>query len=152
MKGNRGSSGLSSHIYERAVFEQIEKFPDNPDLHSLLGKIYFNRRNWSGVRDAWEKSLSLEPDNAEVLNNLAWLYATCEDEQLRDPNRALAMATLAVKLENLPHIWDTLAESYYVNEMYSRAVEAGQNALELASENRSYYEDQLKKFKTAGGY
>ena len=136
----------------RAVLEQIEKFPDNPDLLSLLGKIYFNRRNWSGVQDAWEKSLALEPDNAEVLNNLAWLYATCENEQLRDPNRALAMATLAVKLENLPHIWDTLAESYYVNQMYSKAVEAGRKALELARDNRSYYEGQLKKFNTAGGF
>jgi Zn-dependent protease with chaperone function len=147
-----GGDRVTSHIYERAILEQIEKFPDNPDLHSLLGKIYFNRSNWSGVRDAWEKSLALKPDNAEVLNNLAWLYATCEDEQLQDPNRALAMATLAVKLENLPHIWDTLAESYYVNEMFSQAVEAGQNALALARENRSYYESQLEKFREAGRF
>jgi len=147
-----GGDRVTSHIYERAIIEQIEKFPDNPDLHSLLGKIYFNRRNWSGVRDAWEKTLALEPDNAEVLNNLAWLYATCEDEQFQDPNRALAMATLAAKLENLPHIWDTLAESYYVNKMYGQAVEAGRKALSLARDNRSYYEGQLEKFKKAGGY
>ena len=147
-----GGDRVTSHIYERAVLEQIEKFPDNPDLYTLLGKIYFNRRNWSGVQEAWEKSLALEPNNAEVLNNLAWLYATCENEHLRDPDRALAMATLAVKLENLPHIWDTLAESYYVNKMYSQAVEAGRKALELARENRSYYEDQLAKFKAAGGF
>jgi len=147
-----GGDRVTSHIYERAIIEQIEKFPDNPDLHSLLGKIYFNRRNWSGVRDAWEKTLALEPDNAEVLNNLAWLYATCEDEQFQDPNRALAMATLAAKLENLPHIWDTLAESYYVNKMYGQAVEAGRKALSLARDNRSYYEGQLEKFRKAGGY
>jgi len=147
-----GGDRVTSHIYEKAILKQIEKFPDNPDLYSLLGKVYFNRRNWSGVQDAWEKSLVLEPNNAEVLNNLAWLYATCEDNQFQDPDRALAMATLAVKLENLPHIWDTLAESYYVNEMYSKAVEAGQNALTLARENRSYYENQLEKFKKAGGY
>ena len=148
MSGDR----VTSHIYEKAILKQIEKFPDNPDLYSLLGKVYFNRRNWSGVQDAWEKSLVLEPNNAEVLNNLAWLYATCEDHQFQDPDRALAMATLAVKLENLPHIWDTLAESYYVNEMYSKAVEAGRNALALAKENRGYYEDQLEKFEKAGGY
>jgi len=147
MSGDR----VSSHLYGKAILEQIEKFPDNPDLYSLLGKVYFNRRNWSGVQNAWEKSLALEPDNAEVLNNLAWLYATCEDKRFQDPDRALAMATLAVRLENLPHIWDTLAESYYVNEMYRQAVEAGQKALALANENRSYYSDQLKKFKKAAG-
>jgi hypothetical protein len=62
------------------------------------------------------------------------------------------MAALAVKLENLPHIWDTLAESYYVNQMYARAVEAGYKALELAQDNRSYYEDQLEKFRKAQGF
>ena len=148
MGGNR----VTSHFYEKAILEQIDKFPNNPELHSLLGRVYFARRNWAGARDAWEKSLTLAADNAEVLNNLAWLYATCEDKQLQDHERALAMASLAVKLENLPHIWDTLAESYYVNQMYARAVEAGYIALELARDNRSYYEDQLEKFKKAGGY
>ncbi len=147
-----GGDRVTSHLYGRAILEQIEKFPDNPELYSLLGKVYFNRRNWSGVRDAWEKSLALEPDNAEVLNNLAWLYATCEDTRFLDPDRALAMATLAIRLENLPHIWDTLAESYYVNKMYSQAVEAGRKALSLAQENKEYYEDQLEKFKKAGGF
>ena len=126
MSGNR----LASHLYERAILEQIEKHPDNADLYSLLGKVYFNRENWPGVLKAWEKSLAIYPDNAEVLNNLAWTYATCEDQQFQDPNRALAMATLAVRLENQPHIWDTLAESYYVNQMYSKAVEAGRQAFD----------------------
>ena len=147
-----GGDRLTSHFYEKALLEQIDKFPDNPELHSLLGRIYFVRRNWAGARDAWEKTLTLDPDNAEILNNLAWLYATCEDEQFQDHERALAMASLAVRLEDLPHIWDTLAESYYVNQMYGRAVEAGYKALALARDNRSYYEDQLEKFKKAGGY
>ena len=148
MAGNR----LASHFYERAILDQIEKHPDNADLYSLLGNVYFNRKNWAGVQEAWEKSLAIKPDNAETLNNLAWFYATCEDKQFLNPDRALSMATLAVRLENLPHIWDTLAESYYVSEMYSKAVEAGQQALELARENRGYYEDQLQKFKKAGAY
>jgi len=146
--GNR----LSSHFLAKVILREIEKVPDNPNLYSLLGNIYYNQKNWSGLQNAWEKSLALQPHNAEVLNNLAWHYATCEDKQYRDPDRALAMATLAVRLENLPHIWDTLAESYYVNGMYSQAIEAGRKALELAKKNRSYYEDQLVKFKKAGGY
>jgi len=45
-----------------------------------------------------------------------------------------------------------LAESYYVNGMHGQAVEAARNALALARENRSYYEDQLEKFKKADGF
>jgi len=145
--GNR----LSSHFLAKVILREIEKVPDNPNLYSLLGNIYYNQKNWSGLQNAWEKSLALQPHNAEVLNNLAWHYATCEDKRYQNPDRALAMATLAVRQKNQPHIWDTLAESYYVNSMYSQAIEAGRKALELAQKNRSYYEDQLEKFKKAGG-
>ncbi len=96
--------------------------------------------------------MALKPDNPLVLNNLAWHYATCEDERHQDPFRALALAKLAIRLEKAPHIWDTLAESYYVNGMYRDTVEAGRQALLRAGRKRSYYEDQLEKFERAAGY
>jgi hypothetical protein len=61
------------------------------------------------------------------------------------------MAKLAIQLERLPHVWDTLAESYYVNGMYREAVEAGKQALALARKKRTYYQDQLDKFSIAAG-
>jgi tetratricopeptide (TPR) repeat protein len=82
-----------------------------------------------------------------VLNNLAWLYATCEDESLRNPQRALLLAQKAAELEQSSHIYDTLAESYFVNGMHREAIEAGEQALKLAKGNRSYYKEQLKKFR-----
>jgi Zn-dependent protease with chaperone function len=142
---------LSSHFLEKVILREIDKGPDNPNLYSLLGNIYYSKQNWSGVQDAWEKALTLDPDHVEVLNNLAWHYATCEDKQYRDPDRALSLATLAVRLDSLPHIWDTLAESYYVNGMYGQALEAARKALALARKNRTYYEGQLEKFEKAGG-
>ncbi|MGI9568364.1 MAG: tetratricopeptide repeat protein, partial [Desulfobulbia bacterium] len=143
---------INSHFLEKIILQEIEKAHDNPNLYSLLGNIYFESKNWTGVQDAWEKSLALEPDNALVLNNLAWHYATCEDEHFQNPVRALALAKLAIQLEKSPHIWDTLAESYYVNGMYQEAVEAGRKALALAGRKRIYYEEQLKKFSRAAGH
>ena len=61
------------------------------------------------------------------------------------------MAKLALRLEKQPHVWDTLAESYYVNGMYQEAVEAGRQALAMAGKKRTYYEDQLNKFSSAAG-
>jgi len=148
---NLGSFGdkLSNHFFEKVVLRELEESPKNPNLYSLLGDIYFNSKNYAGVRDAYETSLTLKPENAQVLNNLAWLYATCEEASLRDPDRALSLAKLAIRLEQTPHIWDTLAESYFANGMYPDAVNASQHALGLAKRNRSYYEDQLDKFKNA---
>lgn len=148
---NIGTMGerINSHLFEKIIVSEIEGDPDNPDLYSMLGNIYYNAKNWSGTQDAWEKSLALKPDNALVLNNLAWHYATCEDEMFQDHFRALALAKLAIRLEKSPHIWDTLAESYYVNGMYRDALEAGEQALERAAKKRPYYEDQIEKFKRA---
>ncbi len=150
---NVGEMGdrISRHFLEKVILQEIEQTPENPNLYSLLGNIYYNSKNWAGVRDAWEESLALEPDNAQVLNNLAWHYAACEDDRFQNPARALAMAKLAIRLERLPHVWDTLAESYYVNGMYREAVEAGKQALAMAGKKRIYYEDQLEKFSSAAG-
>ena len=148
---NMGSFGdkLSNHFFEKVILRQLEESPNNPNLYSLLGDIYYNSKNYAGVRDAYETSLALKPENAQVLNNLAWLYATCEEKHIRNPDRALALAKLAIHIEQSPHIWDTLAESYFTNGMYSEAVNAGEHALALAKGNRSYYKDQLDKFKNA---
>lgn len=140
---------LNTQRYVETLLSAIKNDPDNPDLYTMLGNIYYNAKNWSGAQAAWENSLALKPDNALVLNNLAWHYATCEDESYQDHFRALALAKLAIRLEQSPHVWDTLAESYYVNGMYRDAIEAGRRALERAGKNRSYYEDQIKKFEAA---
>ena len=150
---NIGTMGdrIDSHLLENIILSEIKDDPDNPDLYSMLGNIYYNAKNWSGTQEAWENSLALKPDNALVLNNLAWHYATCEDQSYQDHYRALALAKLAIRIEKSPHIWDTLAESYFVNGMYRDAIEAGNQALERAGKKRSYYEDQIKKYEDALG-
>jgi Zn-dependent protease with chaperone function len=142
---------INSRLLKKIILSEIEDDPDNPELYSVLGNIYYSAKNWSGTQDAWEKSLALQPDNALVLNNLAWHYATCEDHRYQDHERALSLAMLAVRLEQSPHILDTLAESYYVNGLYREAVEAGRRALALARDKQSYYAEQLEKFETAVG-
>ncbi len=150
---NVGAIGdrISNRFLEKVVLRELESSPNNPNLYSMLGDIYYSRKNYAGVRDAYEKSLAIEPDNAQVLNNLAWFYATCEQVSFQDPVRALALAKLAIRLDSSPHVWDTLAESYFANSLYREALEAGRHALALARGNRGYYTDQVKKFKAAAG-
>jgi Zn-dependent protease with chaperone function len=101
-------------------------------------------------RHFFEKIIQRElDDNPQVLNNLAWLYATCEVERFRDPKMALKLAEKAAEIEKSPHILDTLAESFYVNSQFEKAVAAEMGALDLATKNRTHYENQLAKFKAA---
>lgn len=148
---NFGETGkkLNSHFFEKAIERAIERTPENPNLYSALGDLYYSRKNYEKTIDAYTESLNLNPNNPQVLNNLAWLYATCEDDGYRDSEQAVYLAEKAAGLIKEPHILDTLAESYYVNGQLDKAVAAGTHALYLAKKNRSYYRDQLDKFEKA---
>jgi len=132
-----------------SVQRHLNKSPGNPALWALLGNLAFQRKDYSEVQRAYEESLALKPDSPSVLNNLAWLYATCEDERFRDPPRALVLAREAARLQEAPHVLDTLAEAYYVNGKYAEAVESGRRALAAAGGDRGHYEVQLEKFEAA---
>ena len=150
---NFGETGkqLSSHFFEKIILREIEKHPQNPNLYKVLGDLYYETGNLSGVQQAYEASLKLNPENPHVLNNLAWLYATAEDPRFRNPVRALDLAKAAAGLLEEPHILDTLAECYFVNGQYAKALKTAQHALRLARENRTYYQEQVEKFKKEAG-
>jgi len=138
---------LNQNFLEKVIARELKKSPENPNLYRVLGDIYYNRKDYEGVRYAYEKAIEIRLDDSHVLNNLAWFYATCEIASLRNPERALQLSRLAVNLEQSSHIYDTLAESYFVNGMNEEAIAAGERALELAKDNRSYYKEQIKKFR-----
>jgi tetratricopeptide (TPR) repeat protein len=148
---NFGSTGekISSHLFEEILHREIEREPGNEQLLALLGDLYYSRDDFPGAIDAYEQALAITFDTPHVLNNLAWLYATCEDENLRDPRRALLLAQRAAELDPAPETLDTLGESYYINWEYQKAIEAETRALELAGRNRGYYGEQLNKFEAA---
>lgn len=150
---NFGETGrqLSSHFFEKIILREIEKHPQNPNLYKVLGDLYYETGNLSGVQQAYEASLKLNPENPHVLNNLAWLYATAEDPRFRNPARALDLAKAAAGLLEEPHILDTLAECYFVNGQYAKALETAKYALRLARENRTYYQEQVEKFRKEAG-
>ena len=148
---NMGTVGsrLSEHLMRTVVERQIEKAPDNPALHALMGDLGFRRKDYALVQRSYERALALKPESPAVLNNLAWLYATCEDERFRDPPRALLLAQAAARLQPAAHVLDTLAEAYFANGKYAEAVAVGSQALAAAAGDRSHYEAQLAKFKEA---
>ena len=55
--------------YEKALHElerAIAVVPDDPVIQEHLGDVYFHLRRLQEARQAWEKSLTLKPDNATV--------------------------------------------------------------------------------------
>lgn len=148
---NYGRAGdhIGTRFLEEILQQQISDAPDNPELYSLLGDLKYSQSAFEETAAAYEQSLVLAPDNAQVLNNLAWLYATCEDQTVRRPERALMLALQAAALDDSAHILDTLAECYFVNGDIAAAIRFEKRALEKAGDNQDYYRQQLERFHRA---
>ncbi len=148
---NFGEMGktLNKHFLQKVLIREVERNPQDARLHSMLGSFYYQDKAYSHAIEAYEKSLELAPGDPETLNNLAWLYATCEETRYREPSKALVYAIHASALKPAPHILDTLAETYYVNGLHERAIVTIKRALAMQPEDRTYYESQLEKFERA---
>ncbi len=154
MRTGETGKKLNVHLVEALIsLENIEK-SDNPEFLLFAGDYHYQvKKNYPNAIYAYEKAIAINPDHPDVLNNLAWLFVTCEDKVYQNPERALYLAKRATELKNAIYILDTLAESYYVNGNYEEALGIGKQALELAGpkDDRFYYKKQLKKFENAVG-
>jgi Tfp pilus assembly protein PilF len=92
--------------------------------------------------------LRLAPENPEVLNNLAWVLVTCEEERFRDGQRGLLLASKAADLKPASHILDTLAHAYWLQGEKKRALATEKRALAAAPpEHKGIYAEQLKQWQ-----
>ena len=140
---------LNTHFFEKVIIKELEKTPDNADLYTMMGDLYFSRNKCGDAAFQYEKAIELAMQHSRALNNLAWLYATCEDRIFRNPERALVLARRAAALEREAHILDTLAESYFVNGDVAKALATEKEALAMAKKNRTYYREQIARFEEA---
>lgn len=134
---------------EAYLDQKEEKTIEDGILYWIIANAYYERGNLQRAASAYEAAILLNPKNPDAFNNLAWLLATSENPDLRNPQKALEYAQKAIALKKAPHIWDTLAESLFANGRIAEAVEAETNALDMNPEDRRGYEAQLSRFKEA---
>jgi hypothetical protein len=149
---NFGQAGkrLNEAFFETVILKELSRGrAENAGLYGMLGDLYFGRGSFEQAVSAYRDALKLEPENALVLNNYAWLLATCEEPSFRDPGLALDLARKAAALEQSPHVMDTLAESLFINGKVDEAIAAATTARSLARTNLKYYDGQLEKLQTA---
>ena len=91
-------------------------------------------------------ALKLHPEDSGVLNNLAWLFATSPDDNLRDATQAIELATKACEETEwkAAHIISTLAAGYAESGDFKNACKFSQKALDADAGNGGI-DEQLKK-------
>ena len=134
--------------FVEAVLQQKEhREPDKAIWHRLTGDLKQELGKDAESLAAYEKSLTLEPDNPETLNNLAWLLITTSDPAISDTERALFLALQASSLRpTAGYIMDTLAATYWANNMLEKALETEDRAIGHDPANRIFYRRQMDFF------
>ena len=134
-------------MYTEAIIQQKAKTEPNKALwFRLIGDMMAKKKMEMQALDAYGKALVLEPANPEILNNMAWLYLTCEDPGLRDPMRALTLARSAAVIQPRGFVLDTLATAYWANGFIEEAVTTEKQAAFADPGEQPYYLSQIDRF------
>ena len=116
---------------------------NNSKIHIAICKVYTKKGYFTTATGYCEKALSLNADNYETMNRLAWLYA----KKSAKLQKAFELSSKTLKaFPNRPEFIDTLSEIFYVQGETEKAVEKIQEAIKLMPDN-PYYKQQLWKFK-----
>ncbi len=150
---------LGSYYFDKKEYEKagatLEKAllimePKNVEVVTLAGQAFFETKNYFKAEKYIKTALAMTPGNPELINSLAWLYATSEDSTYFRPKAALPLAQKAARLSPSSHILDTLAEAFFVNGMYRKAYEIEKKILTMRLvHNRDHYVKQAEKYKAA---
>ena len=125
------------------VYADLDQLERSQQHHAHFLKIYPNAV-WGNFRLAvlktlqqeepeairlYQQVLSLQPDHAASLNNLAWTFLTSGDPKLRNTSEALSMAQKAVSLQASVDHLDTLAEAYFQSGQPIEAIQTIRRAI-----------------------
>ena len=142
------------------VYADLDQLERSQQYHARFLKIYPNAV-WGNFRLAvlktlqqeepeairlYQQVLSLQPDHAASLNNLAWTFLTSGDPKLRNTSEALSMAQKAVRLQASVDHLDTLAEAYFQSGQPIEAIQTIRRAILITPLDSDRYPYLLKQF------
>jgi tetratricopeptide (TPR) repeat protein len=135
-------NNLGAILFRRGQLEEAERHlsaavrvdPANSDAHDNLGRLLRDAGRIGAAIGHFAEAIRLRPDWAVPHIELAWLLATTRDDSLRDPGRAVVLASRGAALSSPddPTVLDVLAASYAAAGDFERATATVQRALTLA--------------------
>jgi tetratricopeptide (TPR) repeat protein len=116
--------------------EALRTNASQAEIYENLGTAYTQLGKYEPAIQSWSKAVQLNPDSANVLNNLAWLLATTGDVSAQNANRAVELAQHACELtgHKNPGFIDTLAAAYAAADNFPEAVKTAEKAIKSAED------------------
>jgi tetratricopeptide (TPR) repeat protein len=117
----------------------VKAAPREPDRQKELGAaldclagLVYDRGDRAQARKLWQRSvtclqraLTLLSEGADVVDDLAWLLATCPEAAVRDPGEAVELANNATaRKPESSRSWNTLGAAYCADGNWAEAIAA----------------------------
>jgi tetratricopeptide (TPR) repeat protein len=108
------------------------------------GDAYLNLGDHAAAVEDFKRALAVEPEDSALLNNFAWVLATSPDDNIRDGEQAIELATKACEITDYktPHILSTLAAAYAENGDFDTARKWSKQAVDMDDKE---HDEQLRK-------
>ena len=146
-------------------FEKANKLvPDSKQLSSQLASVYFafatqmDRQQMKETAiNHYRKGLVIDPSNNAARNNLAWILATSANQDLRNAEEALIVATKlnADTGNKVPQVLDTLAAAQAANGQFTKAAKSAEMAisqLKNSSKLKQTIQNRLNLYKNGKAF
>ena len=113
----------------------LELQPASVEARNTLGTALIQQGHVKEAIDQWQEALAIQPENGNAASNLAWVFATCPEDSIRDKARAAELGERALRISGgkIPMIYKVLAAAYAENGRFADAVETAQRGAELAT-------------------
>jgi protein O-mannosyl-transferase len=113
----------------------LELEPANVEARNTLGTALIQQGHVREAIHQWQKALATQPENGNAASNLAWVFATCPEDSIRDGTRAAELGERALRISGgkIPMIYKVLAAAYAEIGRFADAVETAQRGAQLAT-------------------
>jgi tetratricopeptide (TPR) repeat protein len=108
---------------------------DNAAALTNRGDVFADLGYYAEALRDYQRSIGIDKNLSHTHQSIAWLVATCPEEQYRDPELALSAAERAVELEGRDNCrnLDTLAAAHAEAGHFDNAQRVVRQAIEIAS-------------------
>jgi spermidine synthase len=112
------------------------KISKDQETYTNLGSAYIQVGKYDLAIENLTKAIELKPDNIDVLNKLAWLFAAVDNTSIHNAQKAVEFAQRGCELTDYkdPMLLDTLAIAYAAAGRFDEAKATAEKALNIAKE------------------
>ncbi|MFL6501409.1 MAG: tetratricopeptide repeat protein [Candidatus Udaeobacter sp.] len=113
----------------------LELEPASVEARNTLGTALIQQGHVREAIEQWQEALATQPENGNAASNLAWVFATCPEDSIRDGARAIELGEKALRISGgkIAMIYRVLAAAYAESGRFADAVETANRGVELAT-------------------